>query len=396
MKESAPGPTNCRGVPQNPPAGTIPYQVIQCTNMTITALAQILPQMAPAYIDRPVTDTTGLTGSYDFELKWTGKGQLAAAGSDGISMFDAVDKQLGLKLELQNRPSSVIVVDKVNQKPTENPADVVKNLPKVSTEFEVADIKPSMPGAQQRGNLSPSGRIDLQSFPLKELMSIAWDDISTDLIVGPKFMETERFDVVAKAPSNVAITGVNIDIDTLRAMLRELLIDRFKIKMHNEDQPVDTFVLQTNKRDPRLKKADPSARSVCKRPQSGQANQNTALAVGVVCTNTTMAQFVERIGQFAPAYFEGRPVVDATEIEGGWDFQLAWTGRGQVESAVRNAQQAQQSSAGGGAAATPSDPNGSLTVFEAIDKQLGLKMEKQKRPMPVMMIDHIEQKPTEN
>jgi uncharacterized protein (TIGR03435 family) len=311
-------------------------------------------------------------------------------------MFDAVDKQLGLKLELQNRPQPVIVVDKVNQKPTENPADVVKNLPKVSTEFEVADIKPSMPGAPQRGNLAPSGRIDLQSFSLKELLSIGWDDISADLIVGPKFMETERFDVVAKAPSDVAITGINIDIDTLRAMLRELLIDRFKIKMHNEDQPVDTFVLQTNKRDPRLKKADPAARSVCKRPQSGQANQSTALNVGVVCTNTTMTQFVERIGQFAPAYFEGRPVVDGTGIEGGWDFQLAWTGRGQVEAAVRNAQQAQQSGAGGGAAAAPSDPNGSLTVFEAIDKQLGLKMEKQKRPMPVMMIDHIEQKPTEN
>jgi uncharacterized protein (TIGR03435 family) len=194
----------------------------------------------------------------------------------------------------------------------------------------------------------------------------------------------------------VAITGVNIDVDTLRAMLRELLIDRFKIKMHNEDQPVDTFVLQTNKRDPRMKKADPSARSVCKRPQSSQASQNTALAVGLVCTNTTMAQLVERIGQFAPAYFEGRPVVDATGIEGGWDFQLAWTGRGQVEAAVRNAQQAQQAGGAAGAAGTPSDPNGSLTVFEAIDKQLGLKMEKQKRPMPVMMIDHIEQKPTEN
>lgn len=394
MKESAPGPTNCQGVPQNPAPGTIPYQVVQCIHMPMAALAQMLPQFAPAYLDRPVTDSTGLTGSYDFELKWTGRGQLAAAGSDGISMFDAVDKELGLKLELQNKPSSVIVVDKVNQKPTENLADVAKNLPKVSTEFEVADIKPSMPGAQQRGNLAPSGRIDLQNFTLKELLSIGWDDISQDLIIGPKFMETERFDIIAKAPSDVAITGVNVDADTLRAMIRELLIDRFKIKMHNEDQPVDTFVLQTNKREPRMKKADPSARSVCKRPQAGQANSNAALAVGLLCTNTTMAQFVERIGQFAPAYFEGRPVVDATGIEGGWDFQLAWTGRGQVEAAVRNAQQAQQAGAGTGAA--PSDPNGSLTVFEAIDKQLGLSMEKQKRPMPVMMIDHIEQKPTDN
>jgi len=42
------------------------------------------------------------------------------------------------------------------------------------------------------------------------------------------------------------------------------------------------------------------------------------------------------------------------------------------------------------------DPSGVLTIFEAVEKQLGLKLEKQKRTMPVIVIDHIEQKPTEN
>ncbi len=43
-----------------------------------------------------------------------------------------------------------------------------------------------------------------------------------------------------------------------------------------------------------------------------------------------------------------------------------------------------------------SDPSGALTVFEAVEKQLGLKLEMRKRPMDVIIIDHIEQKPTEN
>jgi uncharacterized protein (TIGR03435 family) len=47
-------------------------------------------------------------------------------------------------------------------------------------------------------------------------------------------------------------------------------------------------------------------------------------------------------------------------------------------------------------AAAASDPNGAVTLFEAVEKQLGLKLESQKRPVPVLVIDHAEQKPTDN
>jgi len=43
-----------------------------------------------------------------------------------------------------------------------------------------------------------------------------------------------------------------------------------------------------------------------------------------------------------------------------------------------------------------SDPSGGYTIFEAVDKQLGLKLEAQKRPLPVLVIDHVEEKPTDN
>jgi uncharacterized protein (TIGR03435 family) len=389
MKESTTGATDCRGVPQNPAPGTIPYQVVQCTHMTAAALAQVLPQLAPAYLDRPVTDMTQLTGMYDFELKWTGRGQLAAAGSDGISVFDAVDKQLGLKLELQNRALPVVVVDSANRKPSDNSPDALKNLPVVPTEFEVADFKPSPPGAQQRGNIQPGGRIDLQSFPIRQMIQAAWD-VPEDMIVGPKIMETARFDLIAKAPSDVAVTGINIDVDTLRAMLRATLIERFKIQSHMEDRSVDVYALVAPRKETRMKKADPSARSVCKRatPPPGTP---AALSQMISCQNMTMSEFGEKLRGFAGGYIT-HPSIDLTGIEGGWDFTLAWTPRGAFEAAARPEGQPQP----GGGGAPSSDPNGGLTVFEAIEKQLGLKMELQKHPMPVLVIDHIEEKPTEN
>ena len=48
------------------------------------------------------------------------------------------------------------------------------------------------------------------------------------------------------------------------------------------------------------------------------------------------------------------------------------------------------------AAPAPSDPNGAISLFDAINKQLGLKLEKQRRPVPSLVIDHMEEKPTEN
>ena len=77
---------------------------VACHNLTSAAIADNLHQMAGGYLDHDVIDSTKLEGSWDFDLEWTGRGALAAKGADGISIFDAVDKQLGLKLELQNVP----------------------------------------------------------------------------------------------------------------------------------------------------------------------------------------------------------------------------------------------------------------------------------------------------
>jgi uncharacterized protein (TIGR03435 family) len=100
-----------------------------------------------------------------------------------------------------------------------------------------------------------------------------------------------------------------------------------------------------------------------------------------------MAQFAERLQNMAPEL--NWPVADATGLEGAWDFTLTFS---------MNFGMAMRLDGGGPAGAAPaaSDPNGGLTIFEAMEKQLGLKLEKQKRSMPVIVIDHLEQKPTDN
>src|SRR5215831_7260351 len=166
--------SGCQGQPQTPQPGVIPYALVTCHNRTMEQFAQDLHNMAGGYLTDPVVDQTGLKGAWDFDLKWTGRGLLAAAGADGISIFDAVDKQLGLKLEPQKVPLSVIVVDRVNQTPTPNASGVTTALPpRPPAEFEVATVRPSKPDTtNQRGRLEHC-RVDIENFPLKQLILIA-------------------------------------------------------------------------------------------------------------------------------------------------------------------------------------------------------------------------------
>jgi uncharacterized protein (TIGR03435 family) len=386
MKQTAGGPTGCRAVPQNAGTDAVLFIVAACSNMTMSRFAQIL-QGAGGYAgDHPVVDQTELSGAFDLEFKFTNRNLLTAAGRDGISLFDALEKQLGLKLEMKTAPAPVIVVEKVNQKPTPNEPDIAQKIPVVPLQFEVANIKPSAPNARQGANLQPGGRID-SSNSLKTYLATAFN-LYADMIVGPKWLETQRFDITAKAPANVSgISGGDLDIDAMRTLLLNLLIDRFKLTWHIEDRPAPAFALTAPKQPTKLKKADPTARSSCRYVQ---APANSALSISWECHNVTMAQLAEKLPSWANAYIT-HPAVDLTGIEGGWDFTLSWTPRGAFEAASRAAAGTQQA---GASAAT--DPNGGLTIFEAIEKQLGLKMESRDYPLPVIVIDHMEQEPIEN
>jgi uncharacterized protein (TIGR03435 family) len=97
-----------------------------------------------------------------------------------------------------------------------------------------------------------------------------------------------------------------------------------------------------------------------------------------------MDQLAERV-QFAVNI--SFPVENATGIEGGWDFSVVYTQTASARPA---------GGAGpGNEAPTASDPSGGDPLLEAFQR-IGLKLEQQKKPMPVIVIDHLEEKATEN
>jgi uncharacterized protein (TIGR03435 family) len=398
LKEAADGAQKgCQGKPrpQNAPP-TAPIEVA-CHGLTAAEIADNLRNMAGGYLKQPVVDQTGLKGTYDFDLRWTARGQLAAAGEDGISVFDAVEKQLGLKLDLQKSPLPVVVVEKVDQTPTENAPDVGTILPGVAIpkEFEVATVKLTPPEIQtQRFNIQPNGRVDIENFDLKFIIQQLWQ-LSDEMMAGvPKGLSDVKVTISAKAPSTAIVNGQNgppIDIDTLIAMIKNLIVERFQLKTHMEERPVNAYSLVAVK--PRMKQADPNGRIRCiEGPGADQQkdvrDSRPILGRLVSCQNMTMARFASMLQGLAPGYIHS-PVLDATGLEGSWDFTLSFSGVGQLQSGAPKPGDAASSG-------TASDPNGALGLPDAIAKQLGLKLEQTKRPLQVLVIDHVEPKPIEN
>ena len=373
------------------PGMTIHYL---CRNMTMEAFAAGLRGMMGASLGpNQVLDETGLKGNWNFDLTWSMQiiGPMMQSG-DRISVFDALEKQIGLKLEQKAVPTPVLVVDSVNRIPTENPPGVAEALPPipVPTEFEVADVKPSDPDSRMgRFQMQPGGRFVSQGMPLSFLVSRAFNSFNNAEVVGlPAWANSERFDITAKAPSAGPI-GPGLDMEWVAPMVRALLVDRFKMTYHKEERPVPAYTLVAAK--PKMKKADPASRTFCK-----SAAAAAGAAPGsrtMTCQNVTMAQFAEKLENTAPGL--SWPILDATKLEGGWDFVLTFS---QINPAMMMAMAGRGGDAGqpGAAVPTAADPTGAFTIFEAMEKQLGLKLEQQKRPMPVIVIDHIEQKPTEN
>ena len=103
--------------------------------------------------------------------------------------------------------------------------------------------------------------------------------------------------------------------------------------------------------------------------------------------NMSMARFAEMLQGLAPGYIHS-PVLDSTGLDATFDFTLSFSMAGQLQSGPGRR--------GGEAPTQASDPNGALSLLDALPKQLGLKLELTKRPVEVMVIDHVEQKPTDN
>jgi uncharacterized protein (TIGR03435 family) len=161
-----------------------------------------------------------------------------------------------------------------------------------------------------------------------------------------------------------------------------------------EERPVNAYTLLAGK--PKLKPADPANRTGWREAPAPDGkdprNANPTLSRLVTCQNMTMAQFADLLQKIAPGYIRS-PVLDATGLDGAWDFTLSFSGVNLLQNGPGRGGDAGQPA---GAVPAASEPNGAVSLFDAVNKQLGLKLDMQKRPIPVLVIDHVEEMPTDN
>jgi uncharacterized protein (TIGR03435 family) len=387
-QEMAGAPGGGRGGPIDP--ASIPNMKVTCHNLTMQQITDNLRQMAGSYhntyLEHDVIDATELKGAWDFELEFTPIGLMGEKGRDGITIFDAVNKQLGLKLERQDVPVLSLVIKSVNRNPTANSPEVAIALALAAPRFEVASIKLMDPN-ERRPPGAGGGQLRFGGT-LHSLISQAFQiqpNAANDEVIGlPKSSDFQMWEITAKLPS----TGEGAPIvvggraqppprGVLLQMLRGLLLDQFELKTHIENREVTVYALTVEEGKLKITRADPSERSDC-RPDSNAPKPFPNLGTMVNCTNITMAEFARNLEQ-ATGFFD-HPIVDATGLEGGWSFLLGWSRQRPPQAP--------------GTVADVSD-NVGLSSYEAVEKELGLKLVKQKRSIPVIVVDHVSEKPVE-
>ena len=262
--------------------------------------------------------------------------------------------------------------------------------------FEVASVKANKSGDNRMGiGFQPGGRFRATNVPLRELISAAYGTPQPlpafQISGGAKWIESERFDVVAKAPGDPQ-PGPNGPPPEMFLMLRSLLAERFRLVVHREakEMPVYALVLARadGKTGPQLHPSttDCAAMMAAIRARGGPppppaAGERMPCGMRMFPGNlsggaSTMAQLSNVLARFV-----NRTVVDRTGLTGAFDLDLQWTpdqmpqGRGDPPP---------------GLPPLPAvDPNGP-SIFTAVQEQLGLKLESTKAPVDVLVIDRAE------
>jgi uncharacterized protein (TIGR03435 family) len=255
--------------------------------------------------------------------------------------------------------------------------------------FDVADVRvnPKAPNTFMRTSPSRNGRYEIKNATMLDLVRTAYGFNPDTILGGPNWLELDRFDVIAKVAAGA-------DTEAQKAMLQSLLEDRFKLVARKETKPVPSWVLAAGKQ-PRLKEADGSGQTGCQIPDTssgapaegvirlfrmepdGKQTQINLAPGGIVqysCRNMTMAAFAAELRRMLGVQVGQEPVVDETGLKGAWNFDVKWS-----IGLIGLANQGEQ-----------------IPVADAIDRQLGLKLEQRPIPKPVLVIESVSRTPTPN
>jgi uncharacterized protein (TIGR03435 family) len=169
-------------------------------------------------------------------------------------------------------------------------------------------------------------------------------------------MESEHFDIAAKYPPGTAA-------DDRPVMLRTLLEDRFKLVVHRETKDLPGYALVVSKHGFKLQPVEPG--------YGADTSSNGGRIRTLTAQRTSMALLADLLSRQL-----GEMVVDKTGIAGAYNFEMKWTTDDQPSAA--------------------SDAQTVPTLFTALEEKLGLRLQPQKVPVEIIVVDHVERTPAEN
>jgi uncharacterized protein (TIGR03435 family) len=271
--------------------------------------------------------------------------------------------------------------------------------------FEVASVKPAEPLVPGRrpaplaggpGTKTPNRLAGTAS--MKAILMWAYG-IKTFQLTGPSWMDTERYEIVAKVPQGATKEQVAL-------MLQSLLAERFHLSVHRETKELPTYVLLPGKNGPKLEKSDPAAAEDDDAfPDPGMPRPRVTMGkdgfpeippgakvpgsftltlsggeftrTKVFARHRTMDQLAETIGIYV-----NRLTRNLTELPGRYDFTLAFESAPDVDIAAARPAEARDDSG--------------PTIFAAVQQQLGLRLEPRKGPVEMLIVDRLDKVPTGN
>jgi uncharacterized protein (TIGR03435 family) len=212
---------------------------------------------------------------------------------------------------------------------------------------------------------------DAENASLEMLIKDVYGVDDFQIIGAPQWMYSQKYDIEATIDSSATDELSKLGEDQRKIvhkrMLQEFLSDRFKLTIHHETKDLPIYWLVSADNGPKLHEAKAGDnysdglkfRGEAIGPHRMLMQLGDGHITGIAGQGMPLAYLVAQLSGRL-----GREVVDKTGLTGTYDFNLQW-------------------------------PSNSSSIFPAIQKQLGLRMESKKGPVDILNIDHVE-RPSEN
>ena len=250
--------------------------------------------------------------------------------------------------------------------------------PAATPSFDVASVKPNRSGDRESASfVQPGGRYTATNVTLRMLVKSAYGLHDTQLVGGPSWINTERFDVAAKAEGYPTAAGFR---DQARLMLRPLLAERFKLVVKPERRDLPVYALVVARPDGgfgpqfrRFESGDCDGPPKAMRIAPGGSEPEAPLPCGaeiyrlghLAARGMPVSVFVLNISRWTD-----RVVIDGTGLEGRFDWEVQWVPDDLTSDRT----------------IAPEGPS----LFAAVRDQAGFRIDRRRSSVEVLVVERAE------